>query len=241
MFQDALFDFRQPIVALVQRLFGQLHVHTILRLLCPRQVQQPVDVRTRHADLRRHAVHAAQACQFLFGFGMRHVRHGFGAQALAQRSHFLRVRVAFTQLRLNRPHLLAQEYFALAFIHLVLYLQLDAVFQFQHVQLFGEHDAELLQARNRFNGFEDRLSPGHVQRDGLCDQVGQPARVVDVHRIHECFFRQALVQPDHALEQRQRCPHQCLGGRRVCLWLADHLHAGGQEWGSLRPFHDAHA
>ena len=121
------------------------------------------------------AFHAAQLVLRL----LAHVLgHAGGGDALAQVVGVARRRVGLAQLALDRLHLLAQEVLALRLVELLLHARVDLALQLEHVQLFREMDAELLEplARRRASrGGPAASLVVEVQRRG--DVVGEPARL----------------------------------------------------------------
>ena len=65
--EDAFLDLLEPVVILVQDLFGALQVAALARLLVPRHRDQPVEVVARDGRFGRHRRHRLEALQLLDG------------------------------------------------------------------------------------------------------------------------------------------------------------------------------
>lgn len=68
VFKDAVLDLGQPVVILVQHVFGLDDIKLILGHLFPRQFRQPVEIGAYDAGFRRVAVHRGEPLELLVGF-----------------------------------------------------------------------------------------------------------------------------------------------------------------------------
>jgi len=211
--QDAVLDLLQPVVVGVEHGGGVGHVEIVGRLLHPRQVENPVDIGADDADLRRHWRHGRQPREFLFRLGPHVFRQVLGRHGGAQLVQLLGEDVQFAQLALDDAHLLAQEVLAVGAIDLLLHLALDFVLKLQYVQLLGQQDADHLEPLVGAKRLHDLLPRGHGHGQAGGDEVGQPARFVDVEGVGVGLFGQTVVQADDLLEQGQHGAHQRLGRR----------------------------
>ena len=69
---------------------------------------------------------------------------------------------------------------AVGALNLFLHLGLNLVFQLQHLDLFGQRQAYLLQASSGVKNFQYFLPLGQGEGEGGGYKVAQPAGVVDV-------------------------------------------------------------
>ena len=172
MLDHSLFGFLQAVVVVIEHALGMYDVHVVDLWRSPGQVEQPFQVGAHHAGLGRHGGHRAQPRQFLFGLGAHTVRHSGIFDALVQLADITREFISLAQFILNRSHLFPQEVLALRAIHLPLHLLVDLVFQFQDIELLSQQDADLLQAGEGIENFQDVLAfgQGHIERG--CDEIG---------------------------------------------------------------------
>ena len=79
-------------------------------------------------------------------------------------------------------------------IHLALNLFVDLVLQFQDIEFLGQQDADLPQAGEGIKGFQDMLALGQRDVERRCDEIGEPARIFQVHGRYQRFFWNDLAQ-----------------------------------------------
>ena len=178
----------------------------------PRQRGHPFEIGPRDHVLGRGRSHLREALEFAVALLLRFGGHPGLFDLLAQLFDFRLAVVGFAQFLLNRLHLLAQQEFALALVHLLLHLVVNLVAQLEHFLFFGKLVDQGFQALAHVECFE-QLLPHHgvERRQSGSDEIGQPSRRIDVHRFgleivgklrrtRHYFAEQFL---DVALERRQ--------------------------------------
>ena len=103
-----------------------------------------------------------------------HLRFG---DLLCQLGDFLRLGIlAFAELLLDRPHLLAQQEFALAAVDLPFGLLADLPRQPQHLDPVRHHFRYALEPTLNIDGFQDLLLILRRDVHEARDQIGEPCR-----------------------------------------------------------------
>src|SRR5450759_4846750 len=138
VFDDPAFDLLQPEVILVENTSRLGDIDGFLGRQRPWQLDQPVEVAADHARLGGGLRHSLVAAYFLFRLAFRLGRHLGLGDRLVQLRDLLRLAVAFSQLALNRRHLLAQDRLALALIEGGLGLLADLVGQPKDLEPLGQ-------------------------------------------------------------------------------------------------------
>ena len=151
--------------------------------------------------------------QLLLGLGLHLLRHFGLGNLLFQLLDLGDLDVELAQFALHGPDLLAQKELALGTVNLLLNLVMDAVLQLQHVELFGQENAEPLQPGRRFQGLQQFLPFREFQFQEGGDQIRQWPRFGGVHRRHVGILRQRMRQLHHFFEQGQHGTHQGLGAQ----------------------------
>ena len=182
--QNALFGLFQPIVAVVQHFGSRFYVLIVLRRLGPGQIEDPIQVGADDTSLWCKGRHSRQPGEFFFRFLLHFLRQSLVCQSLAQFLDLLSMGIRLTQFGLDGLHLLPQKVLSLGFINLLLHLGVDLVLQFQHVQLFGQQNAQAFQSLNRFQDAKQVLALLRIQVYGRGHQIGQPTGFVYVHSQH---------------------------------------------------------
>ena len=96
------------------------------------------------------------------------------------------------QFLLDHPHLLPQEGVLLVLGHVLLDPALDVLLHFQDLHLPVEQAVDLIQPLHRAQLVQDGLLVQHPHGDILGDEVGDIARVLAGHDVHEHLRRSTL-------------------------------------------------
>ncbi len=223
---DALLDVVQAEMVALEDLLGALQVQDVVRTVRPREVQQPIDVGLAYrvfAGARRHARQAV----VLAVRGGQHLLGQFGlVDALAQLVQFDRALVGVAQLALDGLQLLPQVVLALVLVDGLAHARLQLLSQLQDVEFADDQLRQHLQALARRALLEHGLLLGHVDIEVGGDQVGQPARVVDVHGDDLQFVAERLGRVDDLQEVVRHAAHVGQRARIVLDLLLDQLDAG---------------
>ena len=192
--EDALLDFFEVVVILVEHCARVLDVEVVFGRHAPRQADEPVEVGAHDGMLGRLGRDHLEALEFLVGDLARLGRHLRLFDLFFDFLDFGAARVAVAQLFLNRLKLLAQVVLALILVELGLHLRLDLVPQFEHLDLAPEDRDQLFQPRTNFEGREQilRLFDRDLKVRG--DHVGQAAGLLHLHRHHLQFVGQVRHQ-----------------------------------------------
>jgi hypothetical protein len=169
--------------------------------LAPRQRDQPVEIGAGDGVLRRRRRHLRKPIELAQRFLLHGIGHARGFDFLGELFNLLGLIVALAKLLLNRLHLLAEEVLALVLADLGLHLRLDLRSELEHLELLDQDPVQVVHAGADVEHLEDFLLDRRAdgrQRRG--DEVGQPARLGDVHRQCLQIVRQQRRQRDHLLE-----------------------------------------
>ncbi len=148
----------------------------------------------------RHLGEAIQLAVRLLLDGLGHPRR---FDFLAQFLDFLGLIVAFSQLLLNRLHLLAQEVFALVLANLRLDLRLDARPELEHLELLDQDPVQAVHPRADVERLEHLLlDGGGDSRQAGRNEIGQPTWLRYVGRQRLQIVGQQRRQRHHLLEVR---------------------------------------
>ena len=188
--EDALLHLHQVEVILVENLLGLGDVHLLVARaggLVPRQRGHPFQVGPRNHVLGRSRSHLRQALELPLAFLLCVGRHAGLFDLLAQLFDFRLAVLGFAQLLLNGLHLLAQQEFALALVHLLLHLVVNLGAQLEDFLFFGKlvdqdfqplADAECFKQLLTNHGVERR------QRGG--DEIREARRGVSMFAASVC-------------------------------------------------------
>ncbi|OQA06931.1 MAG: hypothetical protein BWY66_01613 [bacterium ADurb.Bin374] len=222
IFNDPFLDLFQAEVVFVEYVLALFDIDAILRLLGPGQRHEPVDVVAGDGRLGRAGRHLHQLVQLFFGLRARVFRHlGFRDRFL-QLFELVSALFAFAQLFLDRLHLLAQVVFLLDLLHLLANLAADLLFDHHDLELAVEDRGDLFEAGTGLERLEDLLLLLDLELQMSRDDVGKPARLLDVVGDHDYFERDLLVQLHVLLEQADHVPHERLQLDRLLVG-DDHL------------------
>ena len=201
IFEDSILRLLESGVIGVEHGLGPCEVDDFVRALGPRQRNQPVDICARDGVFRGCDRHLRQAIELALGLLLYGLRHAGRFDFLAQLFDFLGLIVALAQLLLYRLHLLAQEVFALVLADLRLDLGLDLRAQLEHFGFLDQEPVQQIEARAHVDGFEHLLLHRRAQRrKARRDEVGEPARLGNVHRQRLQIVGQQRRQRDDMLE-----------------------------------------
>ncbi len=205
--QNALFRLLKAIMLFVQDFGGVVDIEVVFRLVRPGKLQEPIQVGSDDPDFRSERRHASQATKLLAGLLLDHIGHLDRLKFIVQLGDLLLEDIGLPQLALDDSHLFAQEQLALRFIDGLLNPVVNLVFQLQHVKLFAQQNAHSQQTIRRVVHLQQFLPLDCGQVQGGRHQVGQPARLLDVHRKDVGIFRQVAVEINALLKQSQHRPH----------------------------------
>ena len=196
---DALLDLLQAVVIRVEGLLGLLEVLLDLRLLVPRDRQQPVEIVAHDRRLGGHRRHLAELLELVVRLVARFLRE-LGLLDLVFEFGELVLAVLVAQLLLDRLHLLVEVVLALGLLHLALDARADALLDLQHRD-FAFHQAEhFLQPLGHRRRFQDLLLVGNLHREMRRDGVGELGVVLDLLDDADDLGRDLLVELHIVLE-----------------------------------------
>jgi hypothetical protein len=179
------------------------------------------------------------AVAFLLGFR----GHAGFVDFLAQFVDFgLRV-VDFAEFFLNGFHLFAQEVFALILAYLLLNLLIYLAAKLQNFELLGEFANQHFEALAHVGGFDQFLTK-QGREAGQCtgDEVGETARIVDIHGGVLQVVRKLRRMAHDVAEEVLRVALQCLEfGVFFTCEIGLGGHGGTQERAQAQQFIDADA
>src|SRR6516164_3768164 len=127
IFDDALLDLLETIVIGIEYLLGERQVFLDLRLLIPRNREQPVEIIAHDGCFRRHRRHLTQLLELVLRLLTRLFRE-FGVLDLFFELGEFVLAVLVAQFLLDRLHLLVEVVLALRLLHLTLHPRADALF-----------------------------------------------------------------------------------------------------------------
>ena len=178
--QHALFDFGQAVVVFVQDGLGGAHVQSFFGLHRPGQRKHRVQIGPDDHALGDAEGHFLQPVYFFQGALQHRLGHlgfqRFGAVIV----HLALAFVALAKFLLDGLHLLAQKKLALGIAHLFLDPAADVLLDLENLKLFGQQQAEFLQALPGVQCFEKLLLDFDAQGGQVPgDMIGQGARLLD--------------------------------------------------------------
>ena len=192
-----------------------------LRLLVPRDREQPVEIVAHDGRFGRHRRHLPQLLElvrrllarFLRELGLLDLLFEFGELVAA----FL-----VAQLLLDRLHLLVEVVLALRLLHLALDARADALLDLQHGD-FALHQAEhLLEPLGHAGRLKHRLLVGDLHREMRGDGVGELGVILDLLDHADDFRRHLLVELHVAFELGDDRARERFGLDRVAELVGEH-------------------
>ena len=199
--EDALLHLVEAVVVLLEDLLGLVDVELVLRVLLPRQRDDPVDVVAHDRRLGGHRRHHLELLELLLGLLARLRRHLLLADLLLELLDLVLELVLLAELLLDRAHLLVEVVLLLGLLHLLLDPGADALLDLEDLDL-GPHEAEdLLEALGGIQQLEQRLLLLELDPEVGDDRVGQTRRLVDGRHRHDHLRRDLLVELDVVLER----------------------------------------
>ncbi|OQA28699.1 MAG: hypothetical protein BWY59_00701 [Verrucomicrobia bacterium ADurb.Bin345] len=200
VFENAILDFRQVVVVLVEDAARLRNLQLVLRRDRPRQLRQPVEIGPHHRVFRRRRGNRAEPLLLLVG-GLLHLfGHPRRADLALDFQDVALLLVLLAQLLADRLHLFAQEEFALALGKRFADLVLDLRPQPQHLQLAVQQRGQAAEPRTGPVILQQQLPvfKRHVQVRG--NQVRELAGILDVEHGDLQLFRQRGGKRDDLLE-----------------------------------------
>ena len=195
IFENALLDFFQREMVIIQDLFGLLEIFLEPRLLAPGQSEQDIEIVARHRRLGRHRLHTLE----LFQLGSR-LRFGFGGKLQfldlpAQLGEFITLAFfAVTQFLLDRFHLFVEIIFALGLLHLTLDAATDFLLDLQHAQFAFHEGKNHFKAFGRIALHQQALLVRDLHIDIGGYRIGEPGGIVNFAQLDHGFGRHFLVK-----------------------------------------------
>ena len=198
--EDAFLDLLQAVVVVVEDLGRLLDVDRVLRLLVPRQSEQPFDVVADDARLGVHVVHALEAVEL----AVHDLLHALGVAADGELRAVLGDVgddvVLVAELLADDLDLLAQVVVALGLVHLLADLAVDVPLHAQELDLVREVIREQLEAVPDVDALEQVLAHVDLEVQVARDEVGQAPGIVDDGDGDERVGRDALRELDPVLK-----------------------------------------
>ena len=208
--EDALLDLLDVVVVLVQDLARAVDVLGVLGNVAPGKAGHPVEVRADDRRLGGVGMAALEPLDLLFDLGRGLLGDLLVDDHLAERVELFGDLLAFAELLLDRPELLAEVVLPLRLVHLAAGLRRDLLLHRQDGDLFGEVVVDEPQALDRIGRFQDLLRLLELQVEVGRGEVRQARRVVEVPGDDHHFRRDALAQRDRLLQVLLDAPQQGL-------------------------------
>ncbi len=241
--EDALLDFLQVVVVLVQDLLGALDIHLAGAFLLPGQRHQPLQVGAGHGVFRGRLRDALQALQLPQGLFLHFLRHPGLLDLLPQLIDLALALVDFAQLLLDGLQLLAQHVLPLRLAELLLHVGLDLLAELKDFPLLQKLLHQPAHPQANVQGFQKLLLHlGGERGQGEGHQVGQVRAVFQVegHRLQ--LVRQGGGGRHHLAEEVAQVARQgfVLRIRMAGHHIRQRLHPGPEERLLLQDFQHPH-
>ncbi len=197
---DAVLDLVETEVIGVEHFLSEIQVVLDLRLLAPRDRQQPVEVVAHHRRLGRHRAHLAQLLQLVGGLFTGLLRQLDARDALLELLELVLAVFRVAELLLNGLHLLVQVVLALRLLHLALDARADALLDLENRDLTLHQAKHPLQPLDDRRQRQDALLFGDLDRQVRGDGVGSLRVVLDLADGAHDLGRDLLVELHVVLE-----------------------------------------
>ncbi len=207
---DAFLDLLQAVMVVVEDGLREAEILLDLRLLVPRDRQQPVEIVAHDGRFRRHRRHLAELLELVGRLVARFLRQ-LGLLDLVLELGELVLAFLVAELLLDRLHLFVEVVFALRLLHLPLDAGPDALLHLQNGDLALHQAQHLLQALGDGGGLEDRLLVGDLDRQVRRHGIGELGIVLDLLDHADDFRRHLLVELHIAFELGDHRARQGLG------------------------------
>ena len=178
VFHDAVFDFFQTKVVLVQHDFGIAQIVFDFGALAPRQTSQHIDVIAHHAGFGRHGRHQLEFFQLGVGFFARLNRH-FGGFDLLLDLFDVSTVFALTQFFLDGFDLFVQIKITLIFFHLPFHAATDFFVHVQDVDFALQLGEQVFQPVADAGQIQHQLFVFQLERQMRGNRIGQASRLID--------------------------------------------------------------
>src|SRR6202040_988403 len=179
IFDDALLDLLDPVMVVVENLLGVDEILVDLRLLIPRDRQQPIEVVAHDGAFRGRRRYVPELLELVRRLFARLLREVCLLDLVLDLGELVGAFLV-TDLFLDRLHLLVEKKLALALPDLLLNAGADALLDLEHRD-FTLHQAEhLLQPRGDRRSLQDRLPVGNLEGQVRGDRVGELGIVLDL-------------------------------------------------------------
>src|SRR5262249_45809885 len=179
IFDDALFDLLEPVMVVVEDLLGVDEILIGLRLLIPRDRQQPIEGVAHDGAFRRQRRYQPQLLELLRRLLARLLRE-LGFLDLVLYLSELVATFLVAQLLLDRLLLLVEKILALGLLHLPLDAGADALLDPQYGDFTLHQPEPPLQPVVARRGIQDRLSVGNLEGQVRGDHVGELGIVLNL-------------------------------------------------------------
>ena len=197
---DAVLDLLQAEVIGVEHLLGEVEVVLDLRLLAPRDAEQPVEIVAHDRRFRRHRAHLAELLQLVLRLLAGFLGELGLGDLLLELGSSSRAVLGVAELLLDRLHLLVEIVLALRLLHLALDARADALLDLEHRDLALHQAEHALQPLDHGRQRQDRLLLGDLDGEVRGDGVGDLGIVVDLGDRADDLGRDLLVELHVVLE-----------------------------------------
>src|ERR1700716_468478 len=162
IFDDALLDLLDTVMVVVEDLLGVDEIVIDLRLLIPRDRQQPIEVVAYDGAFRGHRRYLPELLE-LVGRLLARLLRELALLDLVLDLGELVAAFLVADLFLDRLHLLVEKILALGLLHLPLDAAADALLGLQDRNLALDQAEHLLQPLGDRGGLQDRLPVGNLE------------------------------------------------------------------------------
>ncbi len=213
-FQDALLDFLQAVMLVIENLFGGTDVADFLGSLLPRHRQQPIEIIAAHGRFGGHRRHQFEPLELLDGFFAYFLAHSGGVDFFLELVNL--VLFAAAEFLLNGFQLFIQVILFLRALHLTLHAGVDVAVDVELLKLDFEDVGDAVQPLNGVDGLEQVLLFIHGELQIRRDGVREAPRIIHAGSGDHGVVIQALRKLDELLVQGGNFLHGLIDlGRRL--------------------------
>ena len=196
VFHDALLRLLQSMMILVQDLLRGRQVQIILRLLLPRQRDQPVEIIANHRGFRRHRIHLLQPVQFGVGLLPHLLRHLRLFDLFLQLGDLVGDIPFFAQFLPNGLDLFVEVELPLILLngaaHRNIYLLLDL----QNLPLGREDTNHLIELFVQIESLQDLLFDGGLLHNIRRNRIRETPGSLQIAHGHQHLVRNLTIELD---------------------------------------------
>ena len=198
--EDAVFDFRQPVVITIENSPGMCHIDCFAAQFGPWQVRHPLEVGADHLVLRRAVADALQAAEFAVDFFARCLGEGDLCEAGSQFFDVVEAIGIFAQFFLDGTQLLAQIKLALLLGSAVFDLGTDPLLDLEQGDLFAIEVTYIAQPIGYIDGGQQVNALFERVLGGVAGVVGQLPWVFDITHEVADFLGDVAAQIEHCID-----------------------------------------